>query len=289
MPKSCRYGGPTKANSNCTVPGDDGLPVQCVGTWTGDKHDILRRYIEATRATRSKYLPPRPNPGGAAYVDLFAGPGRARIRGKPDLVDGSPLIAVRHQEAPFTRVVLCDADPENVAALRLRTKEPSSRVVVEQGDCNGIIDTLAAEIPEGGLNLALVDPFSLKALRFETVAKLAAFRRMDLIVFFPVWEIRRFAGVHRATYAPLLTRALGTSDWEQVLRHASEVPQLIRVFHRQLETRFGYTPNNTYSAPIMGSNRVALYHLVFASKHSRGDRIWESVTRRSPGGQRRLW
>lgn len=33
-----------------------------------DKHDILRRYIEATRTTRAKYLPP--NPGGAAFVDL---------------------------------------------------------------------------------------------------------------------------------------------------------------------------------------------------------------------------
>lgn len=68
MPKGCRFGGSTKANGNCTEPGDDGLPVQCVSAWARDKHDILRRYIEATRTTRGKYL--SPNPGGAAFVDL---------------------------------------------------------------------------------------------------------------------------------------------------------------------------------------------------------------------------
>ena len=161
--------------------------------------------------------------------------------------------------------------------------------MVELGDCNEAIDKLTSRIPPSGLNLALIDPFSLQALHFATVAKLAAFQRMDLIIFFPVWQIRRFLDVHRKMYGPWLTRALGTDEWEKVLRRSSDAPQLIPLFHRQLQTRFGYTAENTYSAPIRGDNRTALYHLVFASKHARGDRIWESVTRRGGGGQGRLF
>lgn len=286
MPKSCRFGGPTKANGNCSGPGDDGLPVQCVGPWTADKHDILRRYIDATRATRAKYLPP--NPGGAAFVDLFAGPGRARIRGTRTIIEGSPLIALGQGESPFSQLVLCDSDLENVATLRQRAAAVGSRAFVEHGDANATIDKLVERIPEFGLNLALIDPFRLDALRFATIAKLASFKRMDLIVFFPVWEIRRFGDVYRARYGPLLTQALGTDEWQRILRRPGDVPRLIPLFHRQLESRFGYTPKNTYSAPILGVNRVPLYHLVFASKHSRGDSIWESVTRRS-SGQGRLF
>ena len=289
MPKACRFGGPTKANGNCTRPGDDGLPVQCVGAWAREKHDVLRRYVEATRSTRAKYLPPQPEPGGAAFIDLFAGPGRARVRGTNEVVDGSPLIAFKHGEQPFTKLVLCDVDAENVETLRRRTAGQPARAVVEHGDCNEIIDKLVKRIPPHGLNLALIDPFSLGALRFGTVEKLARFKRMDLIVFFPVWQIRRFADVHRARYEPMLTNALGTDEWKGVLKRSPDAARLIPLFHRQLERRFGYTPENTYSAPIRISNQVALYHLVFASKHSRGDGIWESVTRRNRAGQARLF
>jgi len=52
-PDNCPHGGPTKKNGNCMVPAEDGLPVQCVGPWAKDKHDYLRRYIEATKGPRS--------------------------------------------------------------------------------------------------------------------------------------------------------------------------------------------------------------------------------------------
>ena len=119
MPDRCRFGGQTKENGNCTIPApDDGLPVQCVGPWSKRKHDILRRYLSASGGPRRGYLPPAP--GGAAFVDLFAGPGRARVRTTGELDDGSPLIALK-QPLGFTRLVLCELDPENADALRRRT------------------------------------------------------------------------------------------------------------------------------------------------------------------------
>lgn len=94
-----------------------------------------------------------------------------------------------------------------------------------RSDCNETIDQAVSEIPTDGLNVALIDPFNLAALSFATIGKLATFTRMDLIVFFPIGEIRR-----------------------------------------NLER-----------------------NLVFASKHPRGDAIWESVTSKTPRGQRRLF
>ena len=133
--KSCAKGGPTKGNGNCTVPDVDGASVQCVGQWAKEKHEYLRRYIGATWAARNKFLAPGahfPKPGGAAFVDLFAGPGRARIRDTGEIIDGSPLIALKHSEAPFTKVILCDLDEENVAALRKRVQPFGGRATVSR-------------------------------------------------------------------------------------------------------------------------------------------------------------
>lgn len=84
-----------KENGNCTTLGPDGLPVQCVGSWTRDKHEYLRRYIDATANARAKYV----GRGGAAFLDLFAGPGCARVRTSRLVVDGSPLIALKHEKS----------------------------------------------------------------------------------------------------------------------------------------------------------------------------------------------
>jgi hypothetical protein len=68
---------------NCPHAAPDGLPVQCVGIWAEDKHHYLQQYFEATWAVRKKFLPPDGR-GGACFVDLFAGPGRVRVRDTGD-------------------------------------------------------------------------------------------------------------------------------------------------------------------------------------------------------------
>jgi len=167
----------------------------------------------------------------------------------------------------------------------------AARVSVEvvEGDCNETMDRVVAAIPEWGLNVALVDPYNLAGLRFETIARLAKFKRMDLIVFFPIGEIRRNLERNRATYSVYLDRALGTDEWQRIVKSKRDVTKLIGVFQRQLERRFGYTAGQVRAVPIRNEKNVTLYHLVFASRHSRGDVIWESITRRTPGGQRGLF
>lgn len=287
MPRKCRFGGETKDNGNCTIPApDDGLPVQCVGSWSREKHDILRRYLTASGGPRRRYLPPRP--GGAAFIDIFAGPGRARIRTTGELEDGSPILALK-QPIGFTRLVLCEIDGENLEALDRRLAGSQVPVSIIDGDCNDRCKDIQKAIPPWGLNVALIDPYRLEGLRFETIAMLAGFERMDLVVFFPVGEIRRNLEQNRAKYTGLLDRALGTDEWQAVVRKTSDTLRLVEVFQGQLERRFGYSTVRTRTAPIRNDQNVPLYHLVFASKHPLGTKLWESITKRTPAGQGNLF
>lgn len=98
------------------IAGDDGLPAEEVGVWAKEKQDYLCRYIDISRGVRAKYLPPNGN-GRACYIDLFCGPGRAKVRGTDEWIDGSPIAAWKKSvdgDAPFSRVVISDIDPARV-------------------------------------------------------------------------------------------------------------------------------------------------------------------------------
>lgn len=274
-------------NGNCPAHlAEDGLPLQCVGPWAKDKHNYLRRYIDATAGPRSKYVeatPSRPRPGGAAFIDLFAGPGLARVDRTGEVIEGSPLIAAAHAKAPFTSLILCELDGENAAALENRLASARSRVHVVRGDTVANINEVAARIPQYGLNFALVDPFGPSCLRWETLEKLGRLPRMDLLIHFPTNPLKRLFQ-RDLDFDPMV----GTEDWRCDVRSAGDVPRLVAHLQRSLE-RLGYTGAQTRAMPIENNQHGLLYHLVFASKHDRGDRIWNSIVKTEASGQRNLF
>lgn len=288
MPDQCRDGGPTKANGNCTVPAsDDGLAVQCIGPWSTDKHSYLARYLTGAGGPRTRFLPPQ-GTGGSAFVDLFAGPGRARVSTTGTIVDGSPLIAFR-QSVPFTDLILCDVEPENAEALERRTRGYPHRVHLIEGDCNELIEDIVGRIPKYGLNAALIDPYNLGPLVFDTIAQLASFPRMDLILHYPVGEVKRNFELNPETYGDALDRALATTKWRERMHRTKDVTTgFIETYREQLEA-FGYTKEKTATAVIRNEKNTPMYHLVYASKHTRGDKIWASVVKNEPSGQKKLW
>jgi len=281
----CDCGQLRQPNGNCQVHREHELPLQCVGLWAKEKHEYLTRYINATWGPRSKYLTPtveRPVPGGAAYIDLFAGPGRARVRGSGEIIDGSPLIAAGHERAPFTKFVLCELDSENVNALTARTKGFTDRVKIIHGDCAGTIDQVVREIPPHGLNFALVDPFGPKMLRWAILEKLGQVKRMDLLIHFPTVSIKR-------NFDALDFDAMvGTAEWRANVRNPHDVPNLVDHLRRSLE-RIGYTGKAVRSMPIKNTKEGVLYHLVFATKDPLGDKIWSSIVQTDARGQRSLF
>jgi hypothetical protein len=53
-------------------PDDEGVIVENVGPWAIDKLKIVTDYVQASGAARRRYLKV-----GAAYIDVFCGPGRS--------------------------------------------------------------------------------------------------------------------------------------------------------------------------------------------------------------------
>lgn len=276
--QECKWG--RKDNGNCVEPDPaDSLPVQCVGEHAVQKHDYVSRYIEATCAARKKFLGT-----GAGYIDLFAGPGRARVRTNGSIIDGTPLIALKHDKAPFSRLIFCDLDPENAAALRARTAFDSERAVVIEGDCNEKIEEVLRWVPERGLNFAFIDPFNLTAIRKETLHSLAVIRKMDLLIHFSTMDYKRNVRMGSPERA---ARAFGGQPGP-VIRPA-DFAAVIENFRSDL-VQFGYTGEQVRSVPIHSAKRGAtLYHLMFASKHKLGDKIWESIAKTTGKGQRSLF
>jgi hypothetical protein len=62
-----------------TIDPNDGLVADVVGPWASEKHERLKKYIDAYRSARAMFLPPK-GTGGAAYIDLFSRPGRPPAR-----------------------------------------------------------------------------------------------------------------------------------------------------------------------------------------------------------------
>ncbi len=261
-----------------SVDPSDGLRVESIGEWAeATKHRILRNYIEATREVRSKFLPPRGH-GGAAYIDMFAGPGRARDRSSGDIVDGSPLIAAKHTAAPFSRVIFCEIDPGSVAALRTRTRG-DNRVIIVEGDCNREIHRIVGEIPPHGLNLAFIDPYGLDSLYFATIENLArSSERMDLLIHYPTGAMKRNIGKAKTQAVTKARMAKALGEGVRAERPRDVVRQIDETLRKNLEN-LGYTGRKVRSVPVINSKGVIMYHLVYASRHPLGDDIWESITR----------
>ncbi|MDP3236780.1 MAG: three-Cys-motif partner protein TcmP [Myxococcales bacterium] len=283
MATECRFGGRRKDNGNCELPDpDDGFADQSVGPWVETKHRQLTDYLAATYAVRRRYLPPAP--GGAAFIDLFAGPGRVRVKDQPETGLGSALLAAQHAEAPFTKLIFCDIDEENVTSLRGRTAG-DSRVTVLHGDCNERIEEVAALVPSLGLNIALIDGFGAKTLKWATVERLARFQRMDLLIHFPTNTIKRnLANPTAPGFEFVVDELVGSAEWRARVRRPRDVVELIDLLRERL-VEIGYQADDVRSIPVENTQGGLLYHLMFASKHSRGIEIWKSLTRHS-GPQR---
>jgi three-Cys-motif partner protein len=162
---------------------DDGLPIDEVGVWALEKHERLRKYISAARGARRKYLPPS-GTGGATYVDLYCGSGKAIIRDTGQEIDGSPLVAfkcARDGNARFSEIHLGDVDSEKLAVAVQRIKNLGSVAIEHEGPADRAVDSVINYLNPSGLHFAFLDPFNLQDLPFSVIRKLSQFQRMDML------------------------------------------------------------------------------------------------------------
>ena len=286
---------------NCLKLGKDGFPVQCVGGWVEDKFYYLERFLNSSREVRRKFS----EKGNAVYIDLFSGPGKCIIKNKRNELLGGVLRVFNREEAPFNEFYCFDKEKENIRALKQRTNN-GKKIKIKIGDSNKLIYELVKKLlkKKYRYHFAFIDPFGPEGLKFETISELAKLDRMDMLIHFPIGAIKRnYDNWLKNPNNTILDNFLGTDEWQKVEKAVFNnkiYKVLIDVFKKQLR-KIGYPQEglqvgseNDVSlglepVTIRNTKNVKLYDLILISKHTLGQKIWESSIKVGPNGQRRLF
>lgn len=273
----------SKSSTEIPTLDDDGLLTPEVGDWAEEKYRLVKLYASLfTTSMRGKWEQ-------LAYVDLFAGAGRAQIRGKQRVVPASPVLALS-VEHRFDRYILCEADVGRMEALRERVDRdfPNVDARFVSGDVNENISTVLGEMPEirrgrRSLVFCFVDPYSLSNLRFETISSLAE-RYVDFLLLIPTgYDATRNEEVYRSPESRTIDQFLGREDWREkwAVAKASRITfdQFMTDAFAESMKKLGYRYEGFHSSHLVKSTekKLRLYRLVLFSRHKLGEKFWRQV------------
>jgi three-Cys-motif partner protein len=255
------------------------LPIDEVGSWTLDKHERLRKYIDASRGARKKFLPPA-GTGGASYIDLYCGSGKAIIRDTGQTIDGSPLLAykcARESDSRFSEIHLADADSERRMAAAIRIKEAGGATNQHPGTALEAVKSVAEFINPSGLHFAFLDPYNLQDLPFAVIETLSRFQRMDMLIHVSVQDLQRNldryireGDTRLEVFAPGWRLNVKLNQSQNAIR-----ADLLEFWLSKIR-KLGVAPAEGI-ALISGERNQRLYWLVFVSHNDFATRLWEDI------------
>lgn len=264
------------------VDPEDGLPRGLVGAWgVEDKHERLNKYIFASHAARRKFWKEYGKDTG--FVDLYCGPGRARVRDTPLIVDGSAVMAAKRSSActPFQRYVIGDINPDLLAACEKRLRKAGAeKVYALQGAAETTVKKAACLLNRSSLNLAFLDPFNAN-LPFSVIETLGELSKMDQLIHFSVMDYRRnlpamMQDGRLDSLAPGWQGSVSPRMGINEQRHA-----IFTYWRSLLELKLKYKVSDTI-VRVRGSNGAEIYWLVFASRNALADRLWREIANVGP-------
>lgn len=258
----------------------DGLRAMEVGSWAKEKHKKLRHYIQASSATRRKYL--GPSKAGSIYLDPFCGPGRSAIRDTDEFISGGAITAWEASvasQAPFSEIHIGDIDPVNVRCCKDRLTSLGAKVVAYEGLAEETSSQMVKAINHYGLHLAFLDPFSIGSLNFNIIEALSCLRRMDILLNVNVMDLQRNLGMNRQkevsdfdNFAP---------GWQD---HISSLPSTSReeargkvIEHWQGLIRALDMNPSAYFELITADKNQPLYWLTFISRSTFAEHLWNEI------------
>lgn len=268
---------------NETLIGEpDELHTPEVGSYTEDKYDLVRLYCHLfSSGMKAKWR------GKRTYIDLYAGPGKCRVRGTNKVLLGSPLIALSVPE-PFDHYIFCENDLERFDSLKTRLSSYANHdIQLVRGDCDTKIDDLCALVPKDNLVLCFVDPFDI-GFKFETIRRISGAGYGVDFLFLLAFQMDAARGDNRKHYVnpenTKIDRMLGNSEWrvhwetEQKSGNADFSKFLAIEFSQSMES-LGYLPNPLHQMRRIRTidKNVPLYYLALFSKHSRAYDFWKKV------------
>ena len=267
------------------------------GTWTEEKLQILRHYLNA-------YMQVMKNqPFELVYIDAFAGTGRREettgsMTGdeiglfppedngeRQRFHEGSASIALQ-LERPFDYYWFVEQDAARYEQLRgLREQFPAlrPRMIFEHGDANAALPKLLQQHNWKKTRAVLfLDPYGAN-MDFDTMRQIARIPAVDVWVLFPLGQAvnrmltRDFAQMH-PSWAVRLDRIFGTADWQKRFYTTQNAPSLFPVnpvttktcgwneitefYKERLETIFAKVASETKL--LKNSTNVPLFAFLFA-------------------------
>lgn len=260
----------------------DGLRRELVGAWAQEKHQRLRHYVDISRAARRKFQ------GNSTFIDLYCGPGRARIKDTNIVIPGSAIAAASEAQrhSAFGEIYIADLDSTNVAHCEQRLAQEQIRPVFSfVGEAETTVRIIRQQLSPSALHLAFLDPYNIQALPFSVIKTLAELPRMDLLIHVSTMDLQRNVKAFMANgkldrFAP---------GWRNHVDPATRNDvALLAVFHHwcDLIRQLGYQEVGDLVERVSGARNQPLYWLVLASKNSLGKEFWGKVSNVSP--QQRL-
>lgn len=264
-------------SSSPTLDPADGLVVDEVGPWATDKHERLKRYIDASRGARMRFVPPRGV--GASYIELFCGTGRSLIRDTTRFVDGSPIVAYKASQASnarFSELHLNDVDLAKVEAARMRITRLGGAVVGYTGAAEIIVEKIVSAINPYGLHFAFLDPYNLGQLPFSIIERLASVQRMDMLIHVSVQDLQRNLDDYSRPGGVLDAFIPGWRDNVNIKQAINPLRAALLECWLSKIRSLGTTPAQGIEL-VAGPRGQRLYWLVFVSAHDLGQKLWNAV------------
>lgn len=255
------------------------MPAEEVGAWAKEKHNRLRRYLDISRAARTKFLTGPSK--SATFVDIFCGPGRARVKETGEWIDGSAVAAWRISQkggAAFSDIYVADIDDERRAATVERLNRLKAPVRELKGSAVDAASTLAKTINAYGLHFAFIDPFSLGALDFRIIQALATVKRIDMLIHVSAMDLQRNLGINLgAENSAFDSFAPGWREKVDLARPQQAIRLQVVEYWRDLVAGLGKKPS-TRMELITGSNGQRLYWLLLAAENDLAHKFWDVAT-----------
>jgi three-Cys-motif partner protein len=266
------------------VPGSDGLPAEEVGKWVEEKHFFITEYIKLSHGARRQFI--GPNDAGAAYIDLFCGPGQAKVKGTKQYVDGAAVAAwntAKERGSPFTAMYIADRDKARREHCATRLRTLGAPVVEIRGTAVEAVRELATMLPRQGLHFAFLDPYSLGSLSFDLLGCLAKFQRMDILVLISAMDLFRNIDQQSADeawefdeFAPAWREHVAI-DLPQTERRAT----VMRYWAWRVRMELGLNSSSEMH-PVKNSVNLLIYWLLLLHRHKLAEKFWKIVLKGRP-------
>jgi three-Cys-motif partner protein len=270
-------------NNSSEIPHltDDGLLTPPIKAHSLKKYQAISYYLKIFSTSMKDRWTNR------VYIDLFSGSGRAKVEDQGIIVPGSPLLALGVADR-FDKYIFCEKDPNLCAVLTKRVSavcEPNKFKIIP-GDVNQNVEAILAEIPKFSkgsscLSFCLVDPFSIRDIKFKTIRRLAELY-VDFLVLIPSgYDGRRNQDFYLNPEDTSADDFFGDENWRSEWEKAKATKSndfalfvLDYFCEKMKELRYLYGgPSDSMRVQIEDKN-VLLYHLMLFSRKKLGQRFW---------------